>query len=276
MSGASRVDWKHGIRKQPKNIPQTPSWNIHAMRRSLTLRATKPYSDVCLERLVEADPYNNALKQRLLAQQKFKPETDNLERDRQRARELIGMLENMLPSQARFRQDEVTFPLPPEAVAASNTLSSSFMGSMLGMGGGGNGGGSNTGFDFSDSTWSKSRVAAAAGTANTNRFPGGGNVMSTSSPSQSGGSGSNKKRKSNGNENQKLSPEEMRRRRLDRFSPEKKKEDSTASPAGKGSTSGGGAIDLTNSSDEEDVKRAATNSDEEDEQLRQAIALSMK
>ena len=244
------------------------------MRRSLTLRATKPYSDVCLERLVEADPYNNALKQRLLAQQKFKPETDNLERDRQRARELIGMLENMLPSQARFRQDEVTFPLPPEAVAASNTLSSSFMGSMLGMGGGSaSGSGSSTGFDFSDSTWSKSRVAAAAGTANINRFPGGGNVMSTTSPSQS-----NKKRKGNGNENQKLSPEEMRRRRLDRFSPEKKK-DTSGSPSGKGSL-GGGAIDLTNSSDdEEDVsnnKRAATNSDEEDEQLRQAIALSMK
>jgi len=276
MSGASRVDWKHGIRKQPKNIPQTPSWNPHSMRRSLTLRATKPYSDVCLERLVEADPYNNALKQRLLAQQKFKPETDNLERDRQRARELIGMLENMLPSQARFRQDEVTFPLPPEAVAASNTLSSSFMGSMLGMGGGGGGGGgSSTGFDFSDSTWSKSRVAAAAGTANINRFPGGGNVMSTTSPSQN--SSGNKKRKSNGNENQKLSPAEMRRRRLDRFSPEKKKDDIAASP-GKGSRGGGGgAIDLTNSSDEEeDVKRAATNSDEEDEQLRQAIALSMK
>ena len=262
------LSWKHGIRQQPKNIPQTPSWNPHALRRSLTLRATKPYSDVCLERLVEADPYNNALKQRLLAQRKFKPETDNLERDRQRARELIGMLENMLPSQARFRQDEVTFPLPPEAVAASNTLSSSFMGSMLGMGGEG----SSTGFDFSDSTWSKSRVAAAAGTANINRFPGGGNVIS--SPSQSGGS--NKKRKSNGNENQKLSPAEMRRRRLDRFSPEKKKDVSASSPAGKGSTSGGGAIDLTNSSDEEDIKRAATNSDEEDEQLRQAIALSME
>jgi len=266
------LSWKHGIRKQPKNIPQTPSWNPHSMRRSLTLRATKPYSDICLERLVEADPYNNALKQRLLAQQKFKPETDNLERDRQRARELIGMLENMLPSQARFRQDEVTFPLPPEAVAASNTLSSSFMGSMLGMGGGGGGGGgSSTGY-FSDSTWSKSRVAAAAGTANINRFPGGGNVMSASSPSQS-----NKKRKSNGNENQKLSPAEMRRRRLDRFSPEKKKDDIASSPVGKGSLGGGGAIDLTNSSDEEDdVKRAATNSDEEDEQLRQAIALSMK
>ena len=50
-----------------------------------------------------------------------------------------------------------------------------------------------------------------AGTAdNINRFPGRGNVMSTTFSQSTGGNGSNK---SNGND-----PEEMRRRRLDRFS----------------------------------------------------------
>lgn len=275
MSGASRVDWKHGIRQQPKNIPQTPSWNPHAIRRSLTLRATKPYSDVCLEQLVRDNPNDESLKQRLKAQQKFRDTANkDMEGDRRRARELLNMLQHFLPSQARFNQEEVTFPLPPEAVAASNALGSSTMGGIFGMGGGGISSAVG-GLDFSGLLAGRT-LNAADTMVTTNRFPGGGQVIS--SPS----SGGTKKRKASNGEDQKMSPAEMRRRRLQRFSPEEKKED--ISP-GKGSSEGGatidltkgGTIDLTNSSDEEDVNdHHATNSDEEDEQLRRAIALSMK
>ena len=67
----------------------------------------------------------------------------------------------------------------------------------------------------------------AAGTAdNINRFPGRGNVMSTTFSQSTGGNGSNK---SNGDDSQKLSPEEMRCRRLDRFSSPQPYGSSTAS-----------------------------------------------
>ena len=49
MNGPARLDWKHGIRMQTaarlKSFPPPPTWNPWNMRRSLTLRCHKAYSD---------------------------------------------------------------------------------------------------------------------------------------------------------------------------------------------------------------------------------------
>ena len=62
MSGASRVDWKHGIRKQPATPSRPPPpWNPFDFRRSLTLRATKAYSDACLDAELAKRPGDTSL-----------------------------------------------------------------------------------------------------------------------------------------------------------------------------------------------------------------------
>ena len=75
MSGQSRTDWKHGIMKQ-KPTNQPPVWNKLNMRKSLTFRSTKVFSDVYLERQIqiETDPMKRQeLVLRQTAQAKFKP-----------------------------------------------------------------------------------------------------------------------------------------------------------------------------------------------------------
>ena len=82
MTGESRVDWKHAVvplPRAPAPPAEVPWWNRGGWRRSLTLRATKPYSDVALERLSAAFPSDARLKARLDAQRKFKAQIKNEE-----------------------------------------------------------------------------------------------------------------------------------------------------------------------------------------------------
>ena len=236
-----------------------------------------------LEDLAQQNPNDASLQRRLKDQQKYKPangdgtklNAQELEQDRRNARELLNMMQNFLPIQSRFSQEDLTFTLPPEAVAANAALNNSSMGSMMGMARGGMsmmgmGGG------MVMSGGMGGRVAPDAP-----RFPGSGQAMSP--PGK-------KKRKSEDNDGEvvELSAAEMRNRRLARFSPDKKmkSEEGSGCLSGKKVVGGGGGdtIDLTNSDDEEDNGRGngqsngshAANSDEEDEQLRKAIALSMR
>lgn len=73
MSGPSRLDWKHGIVQQRPTDPP-PSWNPHNLRKSLTLRSTKVFSDVHFERtLRQNSAERNSLLTRQKAQARFPP-----------------------------------------------------------------------------------------------------------------------------------------------------------------------------------------------------------
>ena len=71
MTGAARTDLEHGIRgvRAPSDAP---SWNPTGVRRSLTLRAQKPYSDATLEHLAKKNPLDVSIDARLSAQRGFK------------------------------------------------------------------------------------------------------------------------------------------------------------------------------------------------------------
>lgn len=132
MSGESRWRWKHGIAKlSPKNLcdfPPPPTWNPYGLRRSLTLRATKAFSDVTLERMLQRRPDDASLQARIAAQSKFpaqrphvykklsKEETAAL---RAEAREMLRLLDHA-PSHLRFRPQDVHYVSPPEAHAAGS------------------------------------------------------------------------------------------------------------------------------------------------------------
>ena len=78
MTGDARTLWKHGIAKlSAKNTAKftepSPSWNPYGMRRSITLRSTKAYSDAVLHRLLERNPLDSSLKERALSQAQFRP-----------------------------------------------------------------------------------------------------------------------------------------------------------------------------------------------------------
>ncbi len=124
MSGASRYDWKHGIVKhQPIHPP--PPWNTRNLRISLTFRSKKIFSDVYLERQLqnETDMKKRAeLNARISAQKQFyavlgynDPRVTKGEEEEQRrkANKLLDMMDSdVIQAQLRFRQHEVTFPLP--------------------------------------------------------------------------------------------------------------------------------------------------------------------
>mmetsp|Transcript_8141 Transcript_8141/g.12613 ORF Transcript_8141/g.12613 Transcript_8141/m.12613 type:complete len:376 (-) Transcript_8141:49-1176(-) len=130
MSGASRLDWMHGIAKQQPTQPP-PSWNKQNVRVSLTFRSTKVFSDVYLKRQhqIETDAVKKAeLKARRDSQERFYPvreyggakmSKDEVERHRKKANELLDKMDRgEIRAQLRFEQHEVTFPLP--AACASN------------------------------------------------------------------------------------------------------------------------------------------------------------
>jgi len=77
MTGDARTEWKHGISKMSsKNLnvfPEPPTWNPLGMRRSITLRSTKAYSDAVLCRELSLDPKNTILKTRIEEQNKYRP-----------------------------------------------------------------------------------------------------------------------------------------------------------------------------------------------------------
>ena len=71
MTGAARTDLEHGIRgmKAPSDAPR---WNTTSVRRSLTLRAQKPYSNATLEHLAKKNPLDVSIWGRVRAQSGFK------------------------------------------------------------------------------------------------------------------------------------------------------------------------------------------------------------
>ena len=132
MTGPSRYDWKHGIVKQKPTDPP-PSWNPRNLRKSLTLRSTKVFSDVYFQRAVQSEQ-DPARRRDLLARQKaqarFKPQDgrgerlsgDELQRKASFAHQVLQQMElGFLPADLRFRQSEVTFPLPPGVPTAAST-----------------------------------------------------------------------------------------------------------------------------------------------------------
>lgn len=126
MSGPSRYVYKHGIAQQkPTQAP--PSWNKLNMRKSLTFRSTKVFSDVYLERQLkkaEVDDNNTTKRMewqsRKEAQDKYKPRGNKAEvaQERGKATMLLNMMDSgIIPSQLRFARSEVSFDLPPGVVA---------------------------------------------------------------------------------------------------------------------------------------------------------------
>lgn len=136
MRGPSRYDFKHGIRKQTekklREFPPPPIWNPFNLRRSLTLRAHKAYSDACLQRAVEHNPGNASLQARLASQMKYRPQTGavrlnntELKHERDRAAKRRPRIHSNPLIHARFDQKDLTFTLTPEAVSASARASNS-------------------------------------------------------------------------------------------------------------------------------------------------------
>ena len=76
MSGAARTEYKHAIAKlSTKNLASFPppaAWNTYGMRRSLTIRATKAFSDATLAQLLARAPGDARLQARIAAQQNWK------------------------------------------------------------------------------------------------------------------------------------------------------------------------------------------------------------
>jgi len=73
MTGEARLNFKHGLRTQKsKGFASPPDWNPNNYRRSLTLRHTKCFSDICLEFAIINDPTNEDLIKRLSEQNKYK------------------------------------------------------------------------------------------------------------------------------------------------------------------------------------------------------------
>ena len=133
MSGAARVDWKHGIRALPKALspgePPPPPWNPHNMRRALTLRATKAYSDIVLAELEAANPHDASIQARRAAQSKYRPEKGHYQQDSGgklsdvELSELYASMNELyrshqaLPLGLRFEQRDLpSFTLPPSAM----------------------------------------------------------------------------------------------------------------------------------------------------------------
>ena len=78
MTGQSRFDFKHGLRTQnPANFAPPSHWNPNNLRRCLTLRHTKCFSDISLELAIANDPTNLSLIQRHIDQSKFVPKTQD-------------------------------------------------------------------------------------------------------------------------------------------------------------------------------------------------------
>ena len=75
-SSPRRLEARHPCRafRYRPNEPAPPSWNPHKMRRALTLRATKVYSDHCLTELLKARPGDASIKARITAQNKYRPQ----------------------------------------------------------------------------------------------------------------------------------------------------------------------------------------------------------
>ena len=92
MSGSSRYDWRHGINVDKNHPVPSPSqrpdlypiWNTMKHRRAVIFRATKVFSDTCLQQELEiALAANNqdlvtSIQERIRVSNKFVPKKDNV------------------------------------------------------------------------------------------------------------------------------------------------------------------------------------------------------
>ena len=276
MSGKSRYVYKHGIAQQkPQMAP--PSWNTLNMRKSLTFRSTKVFSDVFLERQLNAAATgasaNDVAKRmqwqsRKEAQDKYKPRGNKAEvaQQRQTANSLLNMMESgIIPSHLRFARSEVTFDLPPGVGVAAQQQQqqqSVLHGYSSGRFGGGGGGGSGGGI-----------VAAAAAPLAFAAFQGEGRQLGSSiSSSIVGGAGRNDDmmEMAINASLRSLAEERAKRKRMSDEGASSEsceganpKKGSDEGAAGAGGTFGGEVIDLVGENDdgEEDKKIGGCNSD---------------
>lgn len=79
--GPARMDWKHGIRMQTADrlasFPPPSTWNPWNLRRSLTLRTHKAYSDAYLQHQLELHPNDANLQARWNQQKKLRPQLED-------------------------------------------------------------------------------------------------------------------------------------------------------------------------------------------------------
>jgi len=108
FSGSARVDWKHGVRSQPGNPINCPHWNPHCLRRSITFRSNKSYSDLVLKDLVSNNPGNAMLKQRFHAQSNIR--TDGA--PKKMSRKIVAFMKSNPVRDARFSPNEANYDVP--------------------------------------------------------------------------------------------------------------------------------------------------------------------
>ena len=266
MSGPSRYVYKHGIAQQkPTEVP--PSWNTLNMRKSLTFRSTKVFSDEYLERQLAAEQHTldaattttrMEWQARKEAQNKYKPRGTKAEvaQERQNATALLNMMDSgIIPAQLRFGRSEVTFDLPPGVVERT---SSGNIGSMFDYGSIFGGGVGNVGV-------ASVPPAAAAAAA----FHGEGRKLGSSSANHSGvGNDDDMQMAMNASlrslaEERTARAEKKRKRKSGcGGSDEGASESYEASPkkGGVGTGASGGVIDLVGEEEEEEDKKKCQNS----------------
>ena len=109
MSGDSRDQtdrsraWKHGI-KWPTRLDPAPAWNASGERRSVTLRATKPWSEYCLANRVREGlgPTPGDVAARLRQQRSLRISADGREKRPNPAALAAALRAGSVPYQLRF------------------------------------------------------------------------------------------------------------------------------------------------------------------------------
>ena len=117
MSGAAHTNLEHGIRgvKAPS---RAPAWNPGGVRRSLTIRAQKPYSDATLEHLARENPRDASVSARLRSQRSFKTAfeaTTYRNTGRRGAEQARAFVAKNAATRLRFEPSQVGFATEPGA-----------------------------------------------------------------------------------------------------------------------------------------------------------------
>ena len=116
FSGSARLDWKHGVRSQPNNPVDCPQWNPHRLRRSITFRSNKSYSDFVLQDLVSDNPCDASLKERLQTQSNIR--TDGA--PKKTSRKMVAFMKSNPVRDARFSSSETNYDDPSGPLDASS------------------------------------------------------------------------------------------------------------------------------------------------------------
>ena len=118
MSGAARTDLEHGIRAVKDQTSHSPAWNPLGVRRSLTIRAQKPYSDATLEHLARENPRDKLTQARLRSQKSFKTSfeaTTYGNTGRRGAEQARALVAKNAATRLRFEPSQVGFATEPGA-----------------------------------------------------------------------------------------------------------------------------------------------------------------